>query len=542
MKGEDSMTNRQLKKKIREAFSHGTPDISQKIVIDTLFCEQQEQNGAELSVETERKPFRFRVFGITAAACAAIAVLAISINLIVNRSQSGSVDYISIDQALETVFAYPSYFPITGVTPTVEWELDTESATPHYDVTLTYGDSVAYQYVVDAVTGEILSTNSHQLPILGGYIYLTEEKTTEIALSAASVNASEITEYTCKREIIDAILHYHISFRVVNAQYHYKVNAVTGGIQDSYVLNASNFITRSSAKTIALATVKLTDSEITNYSIEFESDGKNSHYNIIFVSNNRIFHFKIDAVTGHVLDVSNDVVDVRLTAPSVVTLLPVEIPLSHAGVTLEDIVNLKCEEDTDADEPHIDISFIANGVKYEFDYKRGGGILDFKTKPMVEEFISLDGALTRVYKTLNMSPAQAPASLHWAFEGYEGRMCYGIRIGISEESVVEAKIDATTGEMLFWNEQVDDADTVPQPPDGRLTAQGATNIALSHLGLSSTDQVERFQLREDTDGEIPHYDVSFRYQGYQYTLEISMYDGGQILSVEKEALYGTTPD
>ena len=75
------MTNRQLKRKIREAFAHGTPDISQEIMMDTLFSDPQEEKEVISLPQKSRTPVRFPVFSVAAAACAAIAVLAISINL-----------------------------------------------------------------------------------------------------------------------------------------------------------------------------------------------------------------------------------------------------------------------------------------------------------------------------------------------------------------------------------------------------------------------------------------------------------------------------
>ena len=529
------MTNRKLKNKLREAFTHGTPDISQKIVLDTLFTEPQEQKEATAPVVLERKTHRFPIFSVAAAACAAIAVLAISINLITNRSQSGTAPYVSIDKALETVFACPSPFPITGVTPTVEWELDAESATPHYDVTLKYGDSVAYQYVVDAVTGEILSTNSHQLPILGGSItYLTEEQAQEIALADASLDISQVTKYTCNREIIDGVLHYRISFQWGNALYTYKINAVSGEIQDSYVLNAFTFITKSSAKTIALETVQLTEAEAGSFTVEFNSVEDRPYYKVLFVANNLIYQIEIDAITGYVLAVTTETVDITIPTPNVVIIQPLEIVLKHAGVTETEIVNLKCEEDVDDETPHIDISFIANELKYEYEVS-GSKILDYETEPMEEDFISQDEALWLFDMALDAdSKLLTLRSISFAI--WEERMCYSITKSYAGGSDIRMMIDAETGEVLL--KEIPDGlhlgNTTIVPPDGKLSADQAVTIALNHAGISSKELVSRLEIEVDADDEIPHYEISFHYQGYEYSYEIGMYNGGKILDAEKE--------
>ena len=601
------MTNRQLRKKIREAFSHGTPDISQKIVIDTLFCEQQEQNGAELSVVTKRKPVRFRVFGITAAACAAIAGLAISINLIISRPQSGSVDYISIDKALEAVFTSPSPFPIAGVTPTVEWELDAESATPHYDITLKYGGSVDYQYVVDALSGEILSMEQ-VLQKTDPKEPITLEEAKRIVLEAAQLEENKITDCVVEMYLVTDEPHYDISFRKGNGFHRYKLDPFTGEILDKYILHAMDnisedaardialkkaqvsadqisnyciewegdewpihydisfsaqgviykfeihavsgeilemeteptaeaFISENDAKAIALVSVQLTESQITAYSSNFKYDSRNPRYEVIFVANNVKYNFEIHAITGNILNSAMESVLISDPSPVIVVVPPVSVALKHAGLTQEEVTNLESHGDLEDGILHIDVSFIARGLKYEYEVKANGTIMNFETEPMEDDFISPSEATEKFYEYLNITPQPLAINLNWTLVNYQNRMCYDIVHTNSDGSAIQMKIDATTGALLF-KEIPDGFQPVPTPPDGKLSAHQATYIALTHINLSSTDQVDNFQLREDPDGDIPHYDVSFRYQCYQYTLEISMYDGGQILSAEKEAIYG----
>lgn len=462
------MTNRQVKKKLREAFAHGTPDISQEIMLDTLLSEHKDLEKAVTPMETQSPPIRFPIFSVAAAACAAIAVLAISINLIVNRPGSGSA----------------------GAEPTTAIE------------------------------------------------YISAEDAKQIALQATPmVVESKITDYLCEIDLNAQAPIYEISFRYVTGLYHYKIDPVTGTIVEDYVLNTVSYISEADAKGIALASVQLTESQITAYTIELKYDGKPYYYFIRFISSNIRYTFEIDAITGNVLNTATDSIDITIPDAPVVVITPVSVALRHAGFTLEQVANLECSENLDDDNPHIDVSFIANGLKYEYEVRPNGTILEVETEPMEEDFISASEATAKFYQYLNISPAPLAANLTWKIVNFEDRMCYDIIHTNTDGSAIRMKIDAETG-VLMLKETPDGLqpvpDTDPVPPDGKISADRATSIALQQVGLSSTRLVSDFELEEDTDAEHPHYDISFKYQGVEYSFEIGMYDGGQVVESEQE--------
>lgn len=457
------MTNRKLKKMIREAFAHGTPDISQEIMVDTLFSDPQDRKEVVTSVEEQRKPIRFPIFSIAAAACAAIAVLAISINLITNRPNSGSAALITADQAMDAVYAYPFNMPTAAVAPQVDCQLDEDASTPHYDVTLNYGEDTVFEFIVDAKTGTVISAEQTKFP------------------------------------------------------------------------NTVDLLSEADAKAIALVSVQLTESQITAYSSDFEYDSQNPHYDIVFVANDIKYDFEIHAITGNVLNVATESVKITIPTPSIIVITPVSVALDHAGLTLEEVANLETHEDLDDDIPHIDVSFIANGLKYEYEVKAGGTILDYETEPMEDDFISSSEAMAKFWEYLNVTPAPLSNNLSWTLINYQDRMCYDIIGENTDGSGVRMKIDATTGALLL-KESADGLQPIPTPnvPDGKLSTDQATSIALKQVGLSSKRLVTDFELEEDSDDDHPHYDVSFVYQGVEYSFEIGMYDGGQILEAEQD--------
>ena len=98
------------------------------------------------------------------------------------------------------------------------------------------------------------------------------------------------------------------------------------------------------------------------------------------------------------------------------------------------------------------------------------------------------------------------------------------------------KIDAETGILVLLENstELQPVPIDPTPPDGKISADQATAIALNHAGISSKESVTGLEIEAEADDEYPHYDISFVYQGVEYEFEIGMYDGGKILDAEKE--------
>lgn len=596
------MTNRQLKRKIREAFAHGTPDISQEIMMDTLFSDPQEEKEVISLPQKSRSPVRFPVFSVAAAACAAIAVLAISINLIVNRPQSGGAALITAEEAMNAVQAYPFEKPTAAVAPHMDCQLNDNAAAPQYDVTLSYGDLIEYKFVVDAKTGEVLSME--QVPQkTDPQDPITVEEAMQIVLMAAELEESQITDSVFEMYLVTDNPHYDITFRSGNGLYRYKVHPYSGEILDKQTLMTADsiseemakdialikaqvtadqisnyciewdgdewpihydisfiaqgviyefeihaisgeilemeaepmvedFISLDDAKAIALVSVQLTESQITAYSSNFKNDSRNPYYSIVFVADNVKYDFEIHAITGDILKSDTEPVSLSVPTPGIVVIPPISVALKHAGLTQGEVANLESHGDLDDGVLQIDVSFIAKGLKYEYEITAGGKILDYETEPMEDDFISQDKALQLFDENLDVSPALLTAK-NISIVSWNGRMCYDIVKTFQNGSDVGMKIDATTGAVLS-KEIPDGLQTSPTPPDGKLSADQATSIALSQIGLTSKEQVTDFESEEDRDDSPPHYDISFEYQGMEYEFEIGMYDGGSILSGTKE--------
>ena len=78
----------------------------------------------------------------------------------------------------------------------------------------------------------------------------------------------------------------------------------------------------------------------------------------------------------------------------------------------------------------------------------------------------------------------------------------------------------------------DPMDTIPAESTSPLTPEQAQEIALHHAGFTA-EQVNRLSIEFERDDRIPHYDVQFHHEQWEYEYEIH-WETGKILSYEKE--------
>lgn len=179
-----------------------------------------------------------------------------------------------------------------------------------YDVSLTSGTKV-YNYVIDARTGKILSSNTDGQTEL----YITREKAKEIALDTAGVSALD-AKFT-KADLTDqnGTKVYAVSFTSGTKVYNYVIDAKTGKILSSDIdhhsskpgnTNTSGYISQEKAKEIAVSKAGVSNPQ--KMSCELDKDDGRAVYEVKFKSGSTEYEYKIDAKTGNILssDVDRD--------------------------------------------------------------------------------------------------------------------------------------------------------------------------------------------------------------------------------------------
>lgn len=92
------------------------------------------------------------------------------------------------------------------------------------------------------------------------------------------------------------------------------------------------------------------------------------------------------------------------------------------------------------------------------------------------------------------------------------------------ENKIEFKIDTAQDTLA--------AVVRPADSQNRLTVDEAKAAAMKHAGLTD-QQVSWLRAEFDVDDRIPHYDVEFCHDGFEYDCEIHAEDGS-ILSFDKD--------
>lgn len=143
--------------------------------------------------------------------------------------------------------------------------------------------------------------------------YIGEGAAKAIVLEHAGVTESEVTYVRANLDYDDGQTVYDIEFYIGNAEYDYKVDAVTGDILsydydiESYTASSApnddgSYISLDEAKAIALGKANLTADQITYTKASFEYDDGLAVYQIDFISGGMEYEVEINAADGTVVE------------------------------------------------------------------------------------------------------------------------------------------------------------------------------------------------------------------------------------------------
>lgn len=143
-------------------------------------------------------------------------------------------------------------------------------------------------------------------------------------------------------------------------------------------------ISREQALELALADAGLTHGEIYDVEVEQDKDRNSIHYDVDFEKDGRDYEYEIDAQTGAILHkkVPTATPTTPPVTPETTPTVPVtpdepakqltrqeaiDIALSHASLTLEQVRDLDAETDRDWGIVHYEVEFEALGYEYEYE-------------------------------------------------------------------------------------------------------------------------------------------------------------------------------
>ena len=246
-----------------------------------------------------------------------------------------SSSYIGADQALEIALDHAGI----DVSAAFDMDIDLEKDDGHviYDVEFKT-NTMAYEYEVDALTGEIIEWDHDPIDMnddlddeleedLESSAYVGADQALEIALLHAGIDASTAFDMDVDLERDDGRVIYDVEFKAGTMAYEYEIDALTGEIiewdHDPIDMNddldeeleedleSSAYIGADQALEIALLHAGIVVSAAFDMDIDLEKDDGRVIYDVEFKAGTMEYEYEIDALTGEILEWDHDSIDMN---------------------------------------------------------------------------------------------------------------------------------------------------------------------------------------------------------------------------------------
>lgn len=212
---------------------------------------------------------------------------------------------IGMTAALEAAANYAGLTTADVADADVDPELDETPA--HYEVELEVPGHGELEYRVDAYTGQVLSGPANvkrSAPVnQSGDIGMEAAKSA--ALKHAGLSSATFTK--AERDYDDGRWEYELEFHTDSAAYEVTVDAISGSVLDYEKENlrsssSTSDIGAQAAKSAALRHAGLSESQVRELQVEWDSEHGRAVYEVEFKSGGMEYDYVIDAATGAVLD------------------------------------------------------------------------------------------------------------------------------------------------------------------------------------------------------------------------------------------------
>lgn len=238
--------------------------------------------------------------------------------------------YISRESAVETAYGHAGVS--AADTSGLKVEFDSEDGIMVYEVEF-YAGTIEYEYDIDAGTGRVVKYKSeNKAPAdTSPNQYIGEEAARKAALEDAGLRAENVDDIHAWLEYDDhRPEYYEVEFFVGNVKYEYEIDLYTGAVlskemetQDDHrhqngggsdapgqnsdgVGTSSAYIGEEAAKTAALSHAGISATQAGKLKAEYDYDDGIAVYEVDFEYNGYEYEYKIDAVTGAILEYEMD--------------------------------------------------------------------------------------------------------------------------------------------------------------------------------------------------------------------------------------------
>lgn len=354
---------------------------------------------------------------------------------------------------------------------------------------------------------------------------LTADEAATIVLTHAQLTAEDAQQLNVTREVEDGAPEFDIDFRSGDYEYDYTVSAITG--------------------------------EILEHDKEYDPPKTPDPVETTPVETGPVESKPVETEPVETTPPQTEPVVAELTADEALALA-----LKHAGLSADEVEQVKTERDVDNGVPEFDIDFRSGDYEYDYTiHAITGAVMEWDKEydppktPVPVETTPVETTPPQteaVVAELTADEAIAAALEHTGLTADQVEWVKSERDvddGVPEFDIdfrsgdyeYDYTIHAITGAVIEWDKEYDPpktssstssapAETVP--PSTELTADEAVGIALDHAGFTA-DQVTRLQHELDEDDGSLEWEIEFRKGSMEYSYTIDA-KTGKILDWEKE--------
>lgn len=422
------MTEYEINEKIRQAYTHSTPDI-----LDAVLSDCKEEKGCTIMMTTnkKRKSLITQLAGIAACLCLLIGGGAVFRNYQINRIVDATVS-LDVNPSVEIQVNQKErvlkVIPLNQDGKIIIGDMDFSGSDVNVAVNAMIGSMLQNGYLNELANSILISVDSQDLAKGAA---LQERLTTEVnkLLQTDTFNGAVLSQTVSKNDelqklaekyditmgkaqliqdvLSESSLHTfdelaHLSINELNLLLHKNPTAT---IQVETVGTASDkaYIGEAKAKEIVLGKAGVNANNVTAYKVELDTHQGIMVYDVEFISEGLEYDCEINAVTGEVIKFekekddapvavppvqeSNPPAPVQESNPSAAVAAPdnssqsngnqttgeitlekaKEIALKHAGVEAANLFNFEGELDRDDGMLIYELEFESGG--YEYDYE-----------------------------------------------------------------------------------------------------------------------------------------------------------------------------
>lgn len=338
-----------------------------------------------------------------------------------------------------------------------------------------------------------------------------------------------------------------------------------------------SYIGEEAAKRIAFERAQVAAESVFALSIRLEHDHGRAVYDVEFRANGFEYDIDVDAVNGNVLEFDMDPIATPAPNPTAaprpsgapsVTPVPAPTPtsapgyigeeaaksiaFSRAGISASEATQVHVELKRENGRMVYDVDFKARGYEYDVDIDAiTGAVLEFDmdadddaprptnaprptsapSNPTPQptgapSYIGEEAAKRIAFNRAGISASEA-RSVKVELERDNGRMIYDVEFK-ARNNEYDVKVDAYSGSVIAYEcESDDDSNQQPtNPPSGGnlISEARAKAIAFQKAGVSES-QVSALEIELGEDDGVMVYEIEFRANGREYTVEINAASG-----------------